>query len=137
MSYGRYKKYHPLLYRPRHPILWWVKKWAYTRFILREMTSLAVMFYAIVLVLYVNAVAKGPEAFAAFSEWLASPLSITLHSVAFCFAVFHSYTWFNLAPKAIVIRVGKKKIPGSAIMAANYAMWAAVSVALYWVFTTI
>ena len=137
VSYGRYKKYHPWLYQPRHPILWWIKKWAYVRFILREMTSLAVMFYAVVLVLYVNAVSKGPEAFAAFSEWLASPLSISLHPVAFLFAVFHSYTWFNLAPKAMVVRVGTKKVPESVILGANYAMWAGVSIVLFWILTTI
>ena len=38
-----------MLYHTRYPILWWVKKWAYVRFILRELTSLAVAFFCAVL----------------------------------------------------------------------------------------
>lgn len=136
MTYGRYKKYRPWLYRPRYPILWWVKKWAYFRFILRELTSLAVAFYAVVFLLYVNAVSEGPEAFASYTEWLRSPISIGLHAVAFLFLVFHSVTWFNLAPKAMVVRIGGRKMSGLVILAMNYVMWAVVTVGLYWLVTT-
>ncbi len=136
MTYGRYKKYRPWLYRPRYPILWWVKKWAYFRFILRELTSLAVAFYAVVFLLYVNAVSRGPEAFASYTEWLRSPISIGLHAVAFLFLVFHSVTWFNLAPKAMVVRIGERKMSGLVILVMNYVMWAVVTVGLYWLVTT-
>ena len=135
MTYGRYQKYHPWLYEPRFPILWWIKKWAYIRFILREMTSLAVVFYAVVFLLYVNAVSDGPEAFAAFTAWLKSPLSISLHAVAFFFLIFHSITWFNLAPKAMVIHIGPKKVSGSVILVMNYLTWVVVTVGLFWLLT--
>lgn len=136
MTYGRYKRYRPWLYQPRNPILWWVKKWAYIRFILRELTSLAVAFYVVVFLLYVNAVSEGPEAFIAYTEWLKSPLSIGLHAVAFLFLVFHSISWFNLAPRAMVIHVGRKKVSGAVILSMNYVMWAVVSVGLVWLLTT-
>ena len=136
MPYGRYKKYYPWLYRTKSPILWWIKKWAYVRFILRELTSMGVAFYAVTLLLYVNSIAEGPEAFAAYTEWLQSPLSIGLHMVALALVVFHSVTWFNLAPKAMVIRVGKIKVPAAAVLAGNYALWATVTAGLYWLITT-
>ena len=136
MSYGRYQKNRPLLYHTRYPILWWVKKWAYVRFILRELTSVAVAFYVVVLLLFVNSVSQGPESFAAFNVWLRSPLSVGLHGIAIVAVLYHSITWFNLAPKALVIRVGKKSIPGRVILITHYAMWAIVSTGLYWLITT-
>ena len=48
------------------------------RFILRELTSMFVAFYAIVLLLHVRSLALGPEAYDAFQAWLASPLSLVL-----------------------------------------------------------
>ncbi len=136
MTYGRYKKYRPWLYEPRFPILWWVKKWAYFRFILREMTSLAVAFYVVIFLLYVNAVSDGPEAFASYTEWLRSPLSVGLNGIALVGLVFHSITWFNLAPKAMVLHIGQKKVSGSVILFMNYMMWVVVSVGLVWLLTT-
>ena len=136
MTYGRYKKYRPWLYEPRFPILWWVKKWAYTRFILREMTSLAVAFFVVIFLLYVNAVSDGPEAFASYTEWLRSPLSVGLNGIALVGLVFHSITWFNLAPKAMVLHIGQKKVSGSVILFMNYMMWVVVSVGLVWLLTT-
>lgn len=123
------------MYQPRFPILWWIKKWPYVRFIIREMTSLAVAFYVVVLLLYVNAVSDGLVAFEAYMDWLKSPWSIGLHVFAFFLLIFHSVTWFNLAPRAMVIHVGQKKVPGSVILFMNYMMWAVVSVGFIWLLT--
>ncbi len=127
-----YTKYHPKWYRKRMPIFWWMQKWAYTKFILRELTSLAVAFYAVVLLLQIRALAHGPEAYANFLNWLKTPLSIVLHGVALLFVLFHSITWFNLAPKALVFRLGKKRIPGALIAGSNYAAWVVFSAAMMW-----
>jgi len=99
------------------------------------MTSLAVAFYVVVLLLYVNAVSDGLVAFEAYMDWLKSPLSIGLHVFAFFLLIFHSVTWFNLAPRAMVIHVGQKKVPGSVILFMNYMMWAVVSVGFIWLLT--
>ncbi len=125
------------MYHKKPPLLWWVKKWAYVRFILRELTSLGVAFYVVVLLTYVNAVSQGPEAFAVFSDWLKSPLSLGLHGIAFIFVLFHSITWFNLAPKAMVVHLGKKRIPGRIILIMNYSMWFVVTAGFFWLLTTV
>ena len=77
----RYRKYYPTRYRKRVPIFWWVHKWVHMRFILRELTSVFVAFYVIVLLLHVRSLAMGPEAYAAFLAWLESPLALALHAV--------------------------------------------------------
>ncbi len=116
------------------PIFWWAKKWVHARFILRELTSVPVAFYAVILILQIRAMGLGPEAYTNFTDWLKTPLSLTLHVVSFPFVIYHSITWFNLAPKAIVIRIGKIRIPGLLIISLNLAAWVVFSVAITWLF---
>lgn len=128
-----YSKYRPRLYNKRMPIFWWVSRWHHVLFITRELTSLWVVFSAVMLLLEVRALLQGPEQFEHFLEWLRSPLSVGLHSIALAFLLFHSITWFNLAPKALVIRLGSKRIPGVVIAALNYSAWLTVSAAITWI----
>jgi fumarate reductase subunit C len=114
------------------PILWWTRRWVDVRFITRELTSVVVAGYAIVLLFYMRAVSQGPEAFKSFSEVLMAPWSIALHVFSLIALLYHSITWFNLAPKAMVIKVGDRLVPGSLIAGMNYGGWAAASAAILW-----
>ena len=127
-----YYKGHPRLYFKGMPIFWWTKKWSHVRFILRELTSFGVAFFAIIIILNVQSMNQGPEAYNNFQAWLRSPLAIILHSVAFVLVLYHSVTWFNLAPKAMVIKLGKHKVPGYIISGMNYAAWIVLSVITIW-----
>ncbi len=120
------------LHSRRVPIFWWMHRWVDIRFITRELTSGFVAGYAIALLFYVRSVAKGPEAFTRLSEKLTSPLWIALHTFALVALVYHSITWFNLAPKAMVIKAGENRIPNAVIVLMNYAGWAAISVGIVW-----
>ncbi len=124
-----YKGHVKLLVRDK-PILWWVHKWSHLRFILRELTSLGVGFYAFVLIFYIRSLKRGPEAFAEFSTWLESSWSIGLHIIAFLLVAYHSITWFKLAPKAMVVKLGKNRIPDSVIVGLNYATWILISLVI-------
>ena len=128
-----YYKGHPKLYVKRKPIFWWTHKWSHFRFILRELTSVAVAFYSLIIVFQFRALKSGPEAYENFILWMKSPTAIVLNMVAFIFALYHSITWFNLAPKAMVIRIGVNKVPGSIISGMNYVAWFAVSIAIGWI----
>ncbi len=127
-----YSKYRPTYYRTCVPIFWWVHKWVHIKFITRELTSVFVAFYAIVLLLQTRALIRGPETYENFLAWLKTPFSIVLNTVAFMFVLFHSITWFNLAPKALVIRLGEKQVPGTLIAASNYVAWIVVSIVIAW-----
>ena len=122
-----YTKYHPKWYRKQIPIFWWVHKWPHAKFILRELTCLAVAFYAIVLLFQIRALTISQESYNAFLELLRTPASIVLHGVAFLFLLFHTFTWFNLSPKALVMRLGKKPVRAVVIQGANYVAWVFVS----------
>lgn len=122
-----YSKFHPNAYYQRIPVFWWTRKWAYAKFMLREFTSVFVAFYAIMLLIQVSALSRGPDSYDAFLEWLRSPGSLILHFIAFLFLLFHSFTWFHLARKAMVLRLGNYTIPGAAITASHYLAWIVVS----------
>ena len=128
-----YFKYHPQVYRERMPIFWWVSKLAHIRFIVRELTSVFVAAFAVELLTVVRSIYTGPQAYASFQAWLQTPLSLALHLIGFLFVVFHSVTWFSLAPKAMVLRVGSLRIPDGAIVAGNVFGWIVFSLLLSWI----
>jgi fumarate reductase subunit C len=52
---------------------------------------------------------------------------LALNLISLLFIVFHAITWFNLAPKAMVVHVGHTRVPGFLIAASNYAAWVVAS----------
>ncbi len=126
-SAARYTPYHPRWHRRRVSVWWWLEKRSYTVFVLRELTSVAVTFFALVTLGLVRAVAASPEAYARFLARLGTPLFLSLHVVAFLFVLFHSITWFNLAPKAMVVRVKGKRVPDAIVAGLNYGAWLVLS----------
>lgn len=134
MSTGvRYTRYHPKWYRRRMSVWWWMWKWSYTKFVLRELTSVFVGLFAVVTLWQLRALSAGPEAYAQFLARLESPFFLALHGFAMLFILFHSITWFNLAPKAMVVRLGGKRVPDFVIAGWNYAAWLVASAAVAWI----
>ena len=129
----RYTRYHPKWYRRRVSVWWWLWKWRYTKFVLRELTSIFVLLFAVVTLWQLRALSAGPEAYAQFVARLKSPFFLALHGFAMLFILFHSITWFNLAPKALVVRLGGKRMPDFAIRGGNYAAWLVASAAVAWI----
>ena len=130
---ARYTLYHPKWYRRPVSVWWWLESWPYMKFVLRELTSLAVGYFALIALWQVRALARGPEAYARFTARLASPLLVILDVVALFFVLFHSVTWFNLTPKAMVVRVRGKRVRDSVVIGANYVAWGMVSLVLAWI----
>ena len=119
-------------YRKKLPILWWTQKWSHLIFIARELTSLAVAYFVIVILFLMRALSKGEEAYHEFMTLLKSPGMIFLSFFVLGGLLFHSISWFNLAPKAMVIKVGKNKVPDVFIALSNYVGWIVISVMLAW-----
>ena len=128
MSVGpRYTLYHPRWYRRRMSVWWWLQKASYTRFVLRELTSVFVAFFALISLWLLRALAHGPDAYGRFLAQLGTPLFLLLDAVAFAFVLFHAITWFNLTPKAMVVRFAGWRVPDWLIVGANYAAWLVLS----------
>jgi fumarate reductase subunit C len=108
-------------------VWWWLHTWSYARFVLRELTSVFVAFFALVSLWQLRALAQGPEAYAQFLARLKTPLFLALDTVAFLFVLFHAVTWFNLTPKAMVLRLRGTRVPDPVIVGLNYAAWLVLS----------
>ena len=127
-----YIKYHPRWHRTPIPVFWWVHKWVYIKFIARELTSIAVVAFAIVLLFHVRALIQGPEAYSELTELLSTPVSVILHFIALIAVLYHSITWFSLTPKALVVRLGKWRVPDRLIIGLNLSAWIFISLLIGW-----
>jgi fumarate reductase subunit C len=120
------------LLRQRVSLFWWLSKRSYLAFVVRELTSVAVAWFVIYLLLLVRAVGSGPDAYHNFLDWSARPWMVALNVLALAMAVYHTVTWFAVTPQAMALRIRGRKVPGPAIAGALYLAWFAVSALLYW-----
>ena len=125
-------EYVPKTFRIRLSTYWWLGRWSYLKFILRELSSVFVAWFVIMTLLQIRALQRGPADYMEFQEWLRSPILVGLNALSLLFVIFHAVTWFNLAPKAMAIRVGGKRVPSLLIAAPNYFAWLAISAAVAW-----
>ena len=126
-----YTPYHPRWYRTRVSTYWWLERRSYFLFILRELSSLAVAWFVVYILMLVSAVSGGDETYQRFLGWSRTPFALFLNVGSFVFVVLHAITWFNLAPQAMVVKVAGKRVPGFLIAASNYAGWVVVSLAIF------
>jgi fumarate reductase subunit C len=127
-----YTEYHPRWYRPQISTYWWLHRWSYMAFALRELSSVFIAWFVVFLLTLVHAVNQGGIAYHDFLKWSAEPGVLLANLVSLFFIVFHAVTWFNLAPQALVLRLGGKPVPGRLIAGGNYAAWVVVSLLVAW-----
>lgn len=114
------------------PLFWWTKRSSHLQFILRELTSLAVAYFSLVLLYLTISLSQGEESYLEFISHLGTPSMMILNTIALGGLLYHSISWFNLAPKAMVIKLGKQRIPDLLITASNYFGWIIVSILITW-----
>jgi fumarate reductase subunit C len=125
-------EFHPRWYRAPVSTYWWMGSWRYLLFILRELTSVAVAWSVALTLLLLRSLVQGPDAYVRLTQCLRSPWMIALNVITFCFLLLHTITWFNLAPRAMPVRVGGKRVPEILVAAPNYVLWVVASAAIAW-----
>ena len=129
-SHAAYTPYHPRWHRTRVSTYWWLERGSYFLVILRELSSLAVAWFVVYLLILVAAVSRGDTAYQQLLDWSRTPFGLFMNIGSFAFATLHAITWFNLAPQAMVVKVGGKRVPGFLIAGSNYGAWVVVSLAI-------
>ncbi len=124
----------PQVYYPKMAATWWLKNPKYFLFMLRELSSVFIAIFLVVFLIQIYQLAKGPEAYGAFLEKLRSPGWIVFHGVALLFALYHSFTWFDLTSKVQVVRLGKRRVPPRVVTAASIGVWVILSLAILLLF---
>jgi fumarate reductase subunit C len=122
-----YTLHHPRWYRRPVSVFWWLEKRSYVVFVLRELTSVFVALVSLLTLLQVRAILGGPEAHEQLMRRLASPPVAGLLVLALVALVFHSVTWFNLAPRAMPVRLRGRRVPDVFVAGGNFAAWLVLS----------
>src|SRR6476659_8756322 len=79
---------------------WWAKP-PYLAYTLREATGIAIVAYALVLLIGVICLALGENAYRGWLGFLASRWSLALHALILIGMLFHVWTWFAIMPKTM------------------------------------
>lgn len=110
---------------------WWLRDAAYFKFMIRELTSLAVLVYAALLIWALWSVADSGS-FATFYDFLGSGISIGLHVVVLLLALYHTGTWIALTPKVMVLWRGDDRVEPDVIAGATWIAFLLISGAVIW-----
>jgi fumarate reductase subunit C len=128
-----YTEYHPRWYRRRASTYWWLRRPSYLVFILRELSSVFVVWFVVFTLLQIHALRQGAENYQRFLDWSKNPVVLIVNIIALFFVVFHSITWFRLAPQAMAVRLHGKRVPAVWIAGPNYVAWALASALVAWI----
>lgn len=104
------------VYVRRVPRTWWLGTGPYRRFFARELTSVFVATFSIVLLLFLLALSRGREAYEAFLRWLDLPGIVVLHVVVLVAVLYHTATWLRLTAHVQILRVRGKVVPLTAAL---------------------
>lgn len=112
---------------------WFFKHPRYMRYMAREVTCIFIGIYTIILLVGLARLSEGQAQYEGFLAALRQPLSIVFHVLALAFSLYNSFTWFNVAPKALPIQVGEEFMPDSVVAGGHYVVWVLLSLfILHW-----
>ena len=120
-------------YHPTQPWNWFLKRPAYVKFMVRELTAVVIGLYLVYLLCILATVGSSEAAFIELSAGLTSLTSRLLHAIALAAALFHSITWFNLTPKAMPVYRGEYRLADPLVaFGMGYLPWIVVTILIIW-----
>lgn len=102
---------------------------------IRELTSLAVLAYTVLLI-WALWVARDQSAFSVFYEFLESPLSVWLHGVVLALGLYHTGTWIALTPKVMVLWQDDERVDPDFVAGVNGILFLIVTAGALWLALT-
>ncbi|MGE5638549.1 MAG: fumarate reductase subunit C [Clostridia bacterium] len=107
---------------------WWKRNPYYLWYLLRELSSVFVTLYALMLLWGLWRLTQGEDAFASWAESLGSPLGLAFHAVTFVLVAYHAWTWFKVMPRTMpFVRVAGRRVPDSLFVVGGVCAALAVS----------
>ncbi len=102
---------------------WWLKNPFYIRYMIREATSIFVAIYALVLLTGVVSLSCGEASYNGWLEAMTNPLAVLFHLLALAAVIYHTVTWFAVAPKVVSpLFIAGTRVPDMVIVAAQYVI---------------
>jgi len=117
---------------------WWRRNPFYRKYIVRELTCVAVIVYALELLAGLGRLAQGPAAFDAWRASLMQPWAIVVNCVVLVLVAWHAWTWFEVMPKTLpFINLGGRRVGDRAIVAAGAIAAVVASLVVLFLFLTL
>ena len=111
---------------------WWRRDRYFVRYMAREMTALAVLGYALILLVGLWRLSQGE---AAWNGWLAalrSPAALLAHAVILAAMLVHAKSWFEIMPKTLpALHIGARRLEARTITRAGWVAVAACTIVVW------
>ena len=109
---------------------WWLRQPRYVRYMMREISALFIGAYALLLIVALFQLSQGEAAYETFLTVAEGPVGLIFAVITMFFAIYHTYTWFQVTPRALPLMFAGKRVAGAIIIAAHWITFAVASVAV-------
>lgn len=121
-------------YRPTLTRTWWLKNNAFKAYMLRELTALPLLFFLLCLTIGLYSLGQGEQQWLHWQTVMQNPLVLLINAIAFAASLFHAWTFFQLFPRVMPIRLGSTTVPAAALVAGQWAGVVSVFALVAWLF---
>lgn len=121
-------------YRPTLTRTWWLKNNAFKAYMLRELTALPLLFFLLCLAIGLYSLGQSEQQWQHWQTVMQNPLVLLINAVAFAASLFHAWTFFQLFPRVMPIRLGGTTVPAAALVAGQWAGVVSVFALVAWLF---
>jgi len=119
--------------RPVSKTTWYMRNGRYKKYMLREVTCLLVAIYCFISIVGLAALSDSPQRWAEFIAEFTGPGWVAFHTFSLIFyLIFMTFDWFKLAPKAMPVQLGEKKLEDRFIVIGHYVAWIVVTGVIFW-----
>jgi succinate dehydrogenase subunit C len=116
--------------QPGLPPAWWRVNRRYTLYMVRELSSVFLALWSVRLLIQLDQVRRGRDAYDAVVAAQRRPPWIAFHLITLLFATIHSVTFLLAAGKGPTLHVRRRRVSERTIAAGAFAGWAAASLAV-------
>ncbi|QJQ97185.1 fumarate reductase subunit C [Halomonas sp. PA5] len=121
-------------YLPELKRNWWLKHRFFMAYMAREATVVPLVFFVLSLIAGLFSLLQGPESWQGWLQFMQHPLVMGIHLLAFAASLFHAWTFFQLFPRVMPVRLGERAIHASWMIAGQWLGVVAVLILFAWVF---
>ena len=114
------------------PTSWYFRMPRYMRYMVREVTSIFIGIFTAILLCGLGRLSQGQAQWESFLMQIQTPGYVLFLALALAFALYNTFTWFNVAPKALPLQFGEDMAPDSVVRNAHYAIWVVLSLIVLW-----
>lgn len=111
------------VYPYRQPFTWWLRNRRYLFYMIRELTPVPMAAWLILFLVEVTRLKDGPSGY----QPLGGPLFVAVSVICLVFALWHSFTFLNLAGLIMRIPWGERSVPGRVIVFGAFAGFVVVT----------